>query len=215
MDSVAPPRERAERAGMVSWHADPVHVEPGDLVLVQSPGRFFGVVRRLGGNPYDHVAVVVDDGLSVNIDKPAARTLPVERLLRESLHPLVLRPRFASEDERTRFVAAIEQLLRAPYDVRRTLWLVERLLEQRLLGRARPLPPLGWDRERWICTDAVLLGLERHVSGFAALREMPLDWVAIGSGTTNDLLTIHRARPDLLAEIRPFATRAPVSSGRP
>ena len=71
----------------------------------------------------------------------------------------------------------------------------------RFVGVTRRLPPLGWERERWICTDAVLLGLERNVRGFAGLRELPLDWCELHSGTTNDLLTLSRLRPDLLAPV--------------
>jgi hypothetical protein len=175
---------------------------PGDLILVKSPGAPYRLARRLSGNPYDHVAVVASDGRTINIDKPSARLLPVERLLRPALEPRVLRPRFASDQERAGFVASIEALVGAPYDVRRTLSLIERMVERAVLRRARRLPEPDRGQRGWICTDAVLLGLERHMTGFTAIRALPLDWVALGSGTTNDLLAIHRARPDLLAEIR-------------
>lgn len=176
-------------------------MQPGDLILVKSRGRVYELARRFARNPYDHVAVVTAGGRTINIDKPSTRVLPVERLLRESLRPLVLRPRFASEDEQTRFVGELEGLVGAPYDVRRTLQLIERLLERRVLGRARPVPFLGWERRKWICTDAVLLSLERHVTGFSALRSMPLDWTSLGSATTNDLLELARTRPDLLQTV--------------
>ncbi|HEX9102781.1 MAG TPA: hypothetical protein VF997_11280 [Polyangia bacterium] len=176
-------------------------IEPGDLILVKSAGIVFGLARRISGNAFDHVAVVASDGSTINIDKPGARLLPAERLLRPSLHPLVLRPRFADAAERVAFVRDIERLVRAPYDVRRTLDLVVSVLLRRFAGVTRRLPPLGWERERWICTDAVLLGLERNAAGFRGLRMMPLDWVALASGTTNDLLEISRLRPDLLAPV--------------
>ncbi len=178
-------------------------VEPGDLILVQSPGLVFGLARRVAGNPFDHVAVVASDGSTINIDKPGARLLPAERLLRPSLRPLVLRPRFADAAERGAFVRDIERLVDAPYDVRRTLELVASVLLRRFAGVTRRLPPLGWERERWICTDAVLLALERNASAFAGLRALPLDWIALGAATTNDLLWISRERPDLLAVVTP------------
>ena len=175
-------------------------LEPGDLILVKSEGRFFAFGRRVAKNPYDHVAVVASDGCTINIDKPRTRLLPQERLLRPSLEPLVLRPAFAAPTERAAFVTELERLVRAPYDVRRTLQLLGRLLLRRV-GISVPLRKLDWDRERWICTDAVLLSLERHVRAFAHLRELPLDWCALQSGTTNDLLEIHRLRPDLLQRV--------------
>lgn len=187
--------------GPAAYARTMVQPEPGDLILVRSQGRLFALGRRVTRSPYDHVAVVAGAGRTINIDKPSVRHLPLDRLMRPDLHPLVLRPRFACPDERARFVADVERLLSAPYDVARTLALLERMLERRLVGRARRLPPLGRERARWICTDAVLLGLERHVSGFSALRALPLDWGALGSGTTNDFLRISRCRPDLLARV--------------
>lgn len=178
-------------------------VQPGDLILVKSRGLVFRLGRRATGNAYDHVGVVTSDGRSINIDKPSTRVLPVERLLRESLSPLVLRPRFHDPEARARFVADIEALVDTPYDVRRTLGLVERLLERRIFRITRPLRDLGERRERWICTDAVLVSLERHLEGFAAVRDMPIDWVRLRSATTNDLLEISRRRPDLLAVSSP------------
>ena len=178
-----------------------METRPGDLILVKSPGLVWELGRRLGGNAYDHVAIVGSEGRTVNIDKPSARLLRVERLLRPQLRPKVLRPRFASDEERAAFVAEMERLVTAPYDVRRTLGLVARLVTRRLVRVSWPLPRLGWDREKWICTDAVLLGLERHARGFDAIRELPLDWVRLAAGTTNDLLEISRRRPDLLATV--------------
>lgn len=195
--------------------AEMTTARPGDLILVRSRGVVFRLGRRVAGNPYDHVAVVTSDGRTLNIDKPSARLLPLGRVLRAGLEPLVLRPRFASVGEQAAFVADLERLVSAPYDVERTLWLLERLVERRLTGRARRLPPLGPDRPRWICTDAVLLALERHVSGFSGLRDLPLDWVAIGSGTTNDLLAICRRRPDLMAVVAVQASGAASPSAKP
>lgn len=61
--------------------------------------------------------------------------------------------------------------------------------------------PLGPERPRRICTDAVLLGLERNIDGFSSVRKLSLDWTALGSATTADLVEISRRRPDLLREV--------------
>ena len=176
-------------------------VEPGDLVLVQSPGRFYAATRRLLGNPYDHIAVVVGAGQTLNIDKPRARLLPAARLLRASLHPLVLRPSWPSAAARDAFVAWIEQLAGREYDVARTLRLLGRLALRRVARISRPLARPVPDQPRWICTDAVLLGLERFAGRGAELAALPLDWNELGCGTTNDFLAISAARPELLRRV--------------
>ncbi len=177
---------------------DPASLEPGDLVLVKSRGLVFAVGRRVGGNAYDHVGVVVDGGQTVNIDKPRTRLVPAARLVRDELEPLVLRPRWPSSDARAAFVRWIGELAGKDYDVRRTLRLIARLIVKRALRVAWRLPRPRPDAPRWICTDAVLLGLEQFAGARDALRELPLDWNALGCGTTNDLLVISERRPDLL-----------------
>lgn len=176
-------------------------VRPGDLILVKSRGWLFAAGRRLGGNPYDHVAVVVAGGQTLNIDKPRSRLLPVDRLLRDSLAPLVLRPVWPDAAARDAFVAWIEQLAGRAYDVRRTLRLVLALIIQRTLRRAWPLRPPDSAQPRWICTDAVLVGLERYAGAAPALRALPLDWNRLRCGTTNDFLAIAARAPELLRRV--------------
>ncbi|HSP96559.1 MAG TPA: hypothetical protein VL049_04865 [Candidatus Dormibacteraeota bacterium] len=178
-----------------------MQTEPGDLILVKSTEAIFAFGRWLGGNPYDHVAVVVDGGQTINIDKPMIRSLPVARLLRPELQPLVLRPTFQSAQQRAAFVGWIQSLAARSYDTARTLGLVGRLLLRRALHWAPPMEPPRPEQERWICTDAVLLGLETHAAGFSDIQSLPLDWVRLRCGTTNDLLYIARVRPDLLAAV--------------
>ncbi len=176
-------------------------VQPGDLILVRTPGWVFRVGRRLCGNTYDHIAVVVQNGQTVNIDKPMSRTLPMEKLLRPHLSPLVLRPAWAHTGEQENFVDWISQAVDSTYDTRRTLSLVWRVLVNRWLGVKIALSPMGAERERWICTDAVLIGLSAHASRFEDLPQMELDWRWLGSGTTNDFLEISRLRPEHLVVV--------------
>ncbi len=176
-------------------------LEPGDLVLVQSEGRLYALGRRLAKNPYDHVAVVVDDGQTVNIDKPRTRLLPVERLVRPSLAPLVLRPAWSSAEARDQFVRWIRELAGKEYDVARTLRLLGSLALRRVLHVRWPLRRADAGQPRWICTDAVLLGLERFTRGGGRLRDLPLDWNALRCGTTNDFLVISEQRPEWLRRV--------------
>ena len=156
--------------------------EPGDLILVRSTDAIFAVARWLAGNAYDHVAVVVDGGRTVNVDKPMTRSLPVERLLRRRLHPVVLRPAFRDAHRRAAFVRWIESLTARRYDTRRTLRLFGRMLLRRVVRWAPPMEPPRPEQDRWICTDAVLVGLEAHAPSFAEIRSLPLDWVRLRCG---------------------------------
>lgn len=174
-------------------------LEPGDLILVRSRGAMSTVGRWLGKSPHDHIAVVVDDGRTVNIDKPATRLLPVARLVRPELAPVVLRPVWHDAAARAGFVRWMESLVGAKYDVRRTLRLVPSLLLRRI-GVISPLRRAAPDADRWICTDAVVLGLERFARGFP-FDDPALDWTSLGCATTNDFLRVADRRPDLLARV--------------
>jgi hypothetical protein len=176
-----------------------VAAQPGDLILVRSHGLVFAAGRRLTRSSYDHVAVVVAGGQTVNIDKPMTRRLAIERLLRADHEPLVVRPAWRDPAARAAFVDWMESLVDSTYDVRRTLRLLASLVLRRA-GVRLPLSPPRAEGARWICTDAVLVGFERHLADFAT-AELALDWRSLRCGTTNDFLEISRRRPDLLAPV--------------
>lgn len=178
-----------------------MEVQPGDLILVKSRGWVFAAARKVMASAYDHVAVVVGEGRTLNIDKPRSRFLPVERLLRDSLEPLVLRPAWPSIEARDAFVRWISQLAGLDYDVRRTLRLLASLFVKRAMRRAWPLHPPAVGQSKWICTDAVLLGLERYADAGPELRALPIDWNRLRCGTTNDFLVIAEAAPQVLRRL--------------
>jgi len=57
--------ETVERAGTAG--AMP---EPGDLILIRTPGRVYNFGRRVARNEFGHVAVVVSGGMTMNIVLP-------------------------------------------------------------------------------------------------------------------------------------------------
>jgi hypothetical protein len=176
--------------------------EPGDLILVSSPGWGFALGRWAAGNPYDHIAVVVRNGLSTNIDKPASRKLPAAKLLKPHLSPIVLRPRWQTEEQRERFVDWMESLDGLAYDVERTLKLIPRILLRRFFRLALPFKQLEGARDKWICTDAVFLGLERSAHFRDVIQNnKKLDWVALRCATTNDFLRMAEKHPELMERV--------------
>lgn len=66
--------------------------EPGDLLFVRTPGRLFSAGRAVTRNPYDHVAVVLEGGQTLNIVAPEARMLPLSRFTGPSRNTLLMRP---------------------------------------------------------------------------------------------------------------------------
>lgn len=191
-------REALSRA---CYHSIVPTAQPGDLILVRSSSKGYGLGRAATGNTHDHIAVVVRDDMTTNIVSPATKKIPVERMLKPHLQPVVLRPAWRSDAQREAFVTWMESLDAKPYDVRRTLFLIPRLLLKHWLRIAVPFRALPAERERWICTDAVFIGLEAEPDFQAAIRETPLDWVTLRCATTNDFLRLAEARPDILRRV--------------
>ncbi len=175
------------------------HPLPGDLLLVRTPGKTFGVGRHLMGSPYDHVAVIVRGDHALNIVHPRVVRTPLRTMLQPRRAPVLLRPGWPDLTARDRFVDALEHLADAPYNLRRGTSLVLRLALRRALGLRLPLSPASLGGPRYICTDTTLLGLSAALPSFEeALRTLPLDFGALRSATTDDFLRIADLRPDLL-----------------
>ncbi|HEY8212072.1 MAG TPA: hypothetical protein VIG99_31535 [Myxococcaceae bacterium] len=172
---------------------------PGDVLLVQTPRKAYGVGRRLMGSPYDHVSVVVRGEMTLNIVRPKVVRTPLSRMLQARRRPVLLRPAWPSDQARDRFVDALEALADAPYDPWRGVSMVLRLAVRRALGVHLPMDPPRMEGPRYICTDTTLLGLSAALPDFEeALRTLPLDYRALRSASTNDFLRIAELRPDLL-----------------
>ena len=178
------------------------NAEIGDLILVKTPGFFFAVGRWLTGNPYDHIAVVGRNGQTINVAKPKTVRVPVERMLTRKRAPLILRPAWQNDEQRERFVDWMEALADRPYDTARALRLLVLLLLKKYFARVISLPRPALDQSRWICTDAILLGLKRQLPAWDVIEQLPLDWVQLGCSTTNDFIRLSTEPPKLLCEIQ-------------
>jgi hypothetical protein len=173
--------------------------EPGDILLIRSPKRAFRLVRWMMASEHDHVVAVLNGGLTLNVVPPEVVLTPVERMLLPARIPALLRPVWPSEAARAAFVADLERLRGAPYDLYRGLSLVLRVFIKRMLGLRVALRAPRAEAPH-VCSDTVLLGLERHLPGFGErIRTLPLDYVQLRCGTTEDFLAIARLCPDLLS----------------
>ncbi len=176
--------------------------EPGDLILIRTPGWGYRLGCTLDRQTYDHVAVVVSDGMTVNIVPPRAKLIPLERLLETRPERLVLRPGWEDESQRAAFVAAMEAFEGRPYDMRRALTGIGLNILHARLGipvRLRRPPP---GTQIWVCTEAILEALRSAIPFFREIQHLPLDYYRLGFSTTNDFLCIAGMRPDLLRHVK-------------
>jgi len=66
-------------------------LQPGDLILTQTPAPLFGLFRDLGSSKYDHLVAVIDSERSLHISYPRAQLVPTILFVQRKKHPLVLR----------------------------------------------------------------------------------------------------------------------------
>jgi hypothetical protein len=177
-------------------------LEPGDLILVQTPGWSFSLGRKLTQNPYDHVAVVIDHGQTLNIVKPQAVIVPVEHITESDRASLVLRPAWGSQDQVSIFIECMNKFRRTYYDLQHAVMGVCLVTLREWSGLALSIRSLRNGSRKCISTEAIIVSLIKSLPGFEEIIEIPLDYVALGFATTNDLLRIARSRPDLLREMK-------------
>jgi hypothetical protein len=171
---------------------------PGDLLLVRTPGAVYEIGRRLTRNVYDHIAVVVNGGLTLNIVQPRGKLIPLTRLVTREREPRLLRPRWASEGQSISFVRRMERYQNVTYNSIRTYRGIGQLLTKRIIGAHWTTPRLELDAQCWICTEAILLELQETMPEFKRILELPLDYNQLGFATTNDFLLITEMVPELL-----------------
>jgi hypothetical protein len=51
-------------------------VEPGDLILTQTPSPLFGMMRDFSDSHYDHLVAVIDEERCLHISYPRAILVP-------------------------------------------------------------------------------------------------------------------------------------------
>lgn len=67
-DSLAVERSRVVSSEQIQRLAPRKTVlQPGDLILVRTPGTFYEFFRRLSRQPYDHVSIMMDSNLFLHI----------------------------------------------------------------------------------------------------------------------------------------------------
>lgn len=174
---------------------------PGDLLLIKTPGTGFELGRRVTRNLYDHIAVVLDDGKTMNIINPRARILPITAFAKPEKKLLILRPKWNSLEQRDLFVKEMKAFDRSPYDLRKTLIGIATSILYVRLGIRIPMGKPTSRQQRWICTEAILTSIVKAYPDFERINRIRLDYHSIGFATTNDFLRICKYCPEILEAV--------------
>lgn len=175
-----------------------VQTEPGDLILVKTPGIGFALARCLVRSKYDHIAVVLNDDETLNIVVPRAVMLPVAVISKPANAPLVLRPGWEVPEQRENFIAEMRRYTGVAYDTRKALMGILLTLLNTWLGLKVRLRKRDGPITKSICTEAILLALIKAIPSMATIHGMKLDYNVLGFGTTNDFLRVAGQSPHLL-----------------
>jgi len=162
-----PPDSEGYDEGMATELADNIAVvEPGDLIFTKTPGKFYAFMRTLAGEPFDHLAIVLNAKQALHIGPHRVRPLALPLLLDPLRQPMVFRPGFSSEAERTSYLAHCKRFLGCKYDTLRVYRFVFSLAAKNVAEIELPLSTVPDDAKRWICTDAVWQALMKNSSTF-------------------------------------------------
>ncbi len=178
-------------------------VQPGDLVLIKTPGLPYKVGRFLMGTTYDHISVVVRNGLTANVVWPQNIYFPAKQLLAPKRKPFVIRPIWENATEQNQFVDWMESLMGQSYNTRRARHLILRLILNKFLAVIHPMKRLEANKEQCLCTDAVFHGLMLSIDSFKPLESYALDWTYLQCASTNDFLALCNLIPHKFQIIYP------------
>ena len=174
---------------------------PGDILLTQTYGFFYALWRRLSCTTYDHAAVVIEDNQTLNVVYPVAVKMPADHFFRSGKSPVVLRPVWRSEQQLGDFLDSFKRLEGTRYNSFRGFINISNAMIYNRLGLKIPLRVPALTDRRWVCTDAIILHLQKSIPEFSEIKKLDLDLFRFGFTTLNDFLRIAYTMPDLLKRI--------------
>ena len=187
-------------------------IRAGDLILTKTSSPIYNVLRALTSEPYDHIAVVLNDKLVLHIGPGLIRTLSLVRLLEPKRSPIVLRP-ILSDEGKKKFLSQCWSMIGQKYDLIRVFDFVLRLILLNWTPIKIPFRKIRVDilnqtkqnkNKLWLCSDAVMTNL---IAAHPKYREYLIKdkdsekceimLNKLGSLTIKDFLTIATKSNDL------------------
>jgi hypothetical protein len=93
-------------------------VQPGDIVLVATPGIFYSAMRTFTKHPADHALVVLPEQLVFHVSPGRIRMLPLARILDPIRSPLLIRPAISTQQNQ-QLVTLLRTFIGKKYDLPR------------------------------------------------------------------------------------------------
>ena len=185
-------------------------LRPGDIVLTRTPGMFYNAARASANSKYDHCVVVAHNGMVYHVGPPTVRRLHMERIITPQRYPCVFRSRLKPKQIH-RFLYLLERNLGKRYDTLAAYKTLATLSIEHMTGASfgrskRKEFNARNVNDHMVCTDTILSALCKVSKAFTvaiATCEPTLDCVRFenGAASLEDVLRLHRHRPDLLVRI--------------
>ena len=160
-------------------------IEPGDLILTQTPSPLFGMARDFGESQYDHLVAVIDKERCLHISYPRAQLVPTILFAQQRKRPLILRCRGITDEERDLFIEKLKHnIVGKPYDYTRVLHYI-------LYSKLNRMPNKYYETdEKVVCSHHLFKTLSQAFPKFKeAVQTNPmLDLNKFGTFTINDFL---------------------------
>jgi len=173
-------------------------IQPGDLLLVKTPGTIYKIGRKITKNIYDHIAVVLYDDETLNIVVPKTIIRPTTIFSKPNRIPLIVRPKWKNTSQLKSFIIEMTKFKSSIYNKKKTIIGILLSTLYSRLGIKFRMKKLDETSRRWICTEAILICLMKAFPEFKAITRLKLDYNSIGFATTNDFLRISEQFPELL-----------------
>jgi hypothetical protein len=184
-------------------------LQPGDIVLVRTPGNFYRLIRNTTLSDYDHLAVVMTSTEFLHIGPPTVRLLPTSIIMAEQRCAVAFRPEM-TDAERKELLATLHCAVGQAYDTGRTYRLIARC-HYFLATSTWTKMPLA-SNSKHICTDSIIRPILACCPRLATAVNrvaLALDEPLLGSFTLNDVVRLQELLPGLLPEVKlPTVDRA-------
>ena len=160
-------------------------IQPGDLILTQTPSPLFGMARDFNETKYDHLVAVIDKERCLHISYPRAKLVPTILFVQQKKRPLILRCRGMTSEQRDLFIEKLKHnIVGKPYDYTRVLHYI-------LYSKMNKMPNKYYETdEKVVCSHHLYKTLSQSFPklGKAVQTNPMLDLNKFGTFTINDFL---------------------------